>query len=303
MTSKKTILITGCSANGIGAALADALAKAGHTVFATARDPSKIPTTLTALPNVKTLALDVTSPSSVADAVAAVKGDDRAGRLDVLVNNAGAGYTIPLLDADLEQARRVHDTNVWGPLRTTQAFADLLIASKGRVVNISSVGAVVNTPWIGGFPTYTFRLILCITWGPADVRMLAGVYSSSKAALNILSDTLRLELAPFGVSVLTVLVGTVSTPFHANEPDVQLPPTSRYALIRDTISKWAKGEAGPKGGSPDELAASLVDDVVGNGSGQVWKGANSGAVKFVSRWVPTSMAVSQPQLILLVHRA
>ncbi|KAI0714610.1 hypothetical protein C8Q76DRAFT_619051 [Earliella scabrosa] len=266
MTSKKTILITGCSANGIGAALADALAKAGHTVFATARDPSKIPTTLTALPNVKTLALDVTSPSSVADAVAAVKGDDRAGRLDVLVNNAGAGYTIPLLDADLEQARRVHDTNVWGPLRTTQAFADLLIASKGRVVNISSVGAVVNTPWIG-------------------------VYSSSKAALNILSDTLRLELAPFGVSVLTVLVGTVSTPFHANEPDVELPPASRYALIRDTISKWAKGEAGPKGGSPDELAASLVDDVVGNGkSGQVWKGANSGAVKFVSRWVPTSMA-------------
>ena len=133
---------------------------------------------------------------------------------------------------------------------------------------------------------------------------MSGVYSSSKAALNILSDTLRLELAPFGVSVLTVLVGTVSTPFHANEPDVELPPTSRYALIRDTISKWAKGEAGPKGGSPDELAASLVNDVVGDGkSGQIWKGANSGAVKFVSRWVPTSMAVSQPQLILLVQRA
>ena len=162
MTSKKTILITGCSANGIGAALANALAKAGHTVFATARDPSKIPTTLTALPNVKTLALDVTSPSSVADAVAAVKSDDRAGRLDVLVNNAGAGYTIPLLDADLEQARRVHDTNVWGPLRTTQAFADLLIASKGRVVNISSVGAVVNTRWVPYI--YIHILILCITW-------------------------------------------------------------------------------------------------------------------------------------------
>ncbi|KAL2021076.1 hypothetical protein VTK56DRAFT_7495 [Thermocarpiscus australiensis] len=263
-TANKTILVTGCSAGGIGAAIAHALAKRGHAVYATARDMSKIPAELAEHPNVTTLALDVTSAASVADAARAVAGG-KGGRLDVLVNNAGAGYTMPLLDADLDYAQRLHDTNVWGPLRTIQAFADLLIESQGRVVNVSSVGAVVNTPWIG-------------------------VYSSSKAALNSLSDTLRLELAPFNVSVVTIMVGTITTHFHANEPAVVLPPSSRYAAIKDTISRWARGEAGPKGGSPEDLAESLVPDIVGKGkSAQVWKGPNAGAVKFVSRWVPSSV--------------
>jgi NAD(P)-dependent dehydrogenase (short-subunit alcohol dehydrogenase family) len=56
---------------------------------------------------------------------------------------------MPLLDVDIARAQQMHDTNLWGMLRAVQAFADLLIASQGRVVNISSVGAVVNTPWIG----------------------------------------------------------------------------------------------------------------------------------------------------------
>lgn len=119
------------------------------------------------------------------------------------------------------------------------------------------------------------------------------MYSSSKAALNQLSDTLRLELSPFGVSVVTVMVGTVSTPFHANEPDVELPPSSRYIAIRETIQRWAKGKAGPKGGSVEELAAALVEVIVGKGqSGQVWKGNNNASVKFVSRWVPAFLLVS-----------
>ncbi|ROV95992.1 hypothetical protein VMCG_07958 [Cytospora schulzeri] len=263
MATEKTILITGCSENGIGAALAQALAlaPAGYTVFATARNPSKIPSTLTSLANVKVLTLDVTSASSVADAVKAVEVGG-GGRLDVLVNNSGVGYTIPLLDVDVDKAKEVYDINLWGVVRMVQAFAGLLIKSKGRVVNVSSVGAVVNTPWIG-------------------------VYSSSKAALNQFSDTLRLELSPFGVSVVTIMVGTVTTPFHANEPDVELPPSSYYSVIRETIQQWAKGEAGPnKRGSAEDLAAELVDDIVGNASGQVWKGANSVAIKIVSRWVP-----------------
>jgi len=143
----KAILVTGCSAGGIGAALAQALADQGHHVFATARNPSKIPPELRTLSNVSTLALDVSSSASVADAAKAVREVGKG--LDVLVNNAGAGYTMPVLDVDIEQAKRLYEANVWGPVRTIQAFADLLIASKGRIVNVSSVGAVVNTPWIG----------------------------------------------------------------------------------------------------------------------------------------------------------
>lgn len=147
MAPTKTVLITGCSANGIGAALALSIAKRGHTVFATARNPARIPRELTDLSNVQVLALDVTSETSVRDAVKAVRNGDAAGRLDVLVNNAGAGYTMPLLDVDLDKAKMTYETNIWGCVRMTQAFADLLIESKGRVVMMSSMGAFIHTPW------------------------------------------------------------------------------------------------------------------------------------------------------------
>lgn len=152
MSSSKKILVTGCSSKGIGAELALEIAKRGHTVFATARNPAKIPSELTNLSNVHVLTLDVTSAASVEDAVAAVKKHGE-GCLDVLVNNAGRGYTMPLLDVDIEEAKTLHDANVWGCLRATQGFADLLIASKGRVVMMSSVGGATNTPWIGRLHT------------------------------------------------------------------------------------------------------------------------------------------------------
>jgi NAD(P)-dependent dehydrogenase (short-subunit alcohol dehydrogenase family) len=281
MSSKKqqTVLVTGCSAGGIGAAIAQELARHGHHVYATARTASKIPTEISELPNVTVLQLDVTSTESVRAAAQAVP------RLDVLVNNAGQGYTMPLLDLDIDHAQRLHDTNVWGAIRTIQAFAGLLIASQGRVVNISSVGAVVNTPWIGEPDE------LALEWSSL-LTSWTGAYASSKAALNSLSDTLRLELAPFNVSVVTIMVGTVTTGFHANEPDVVLPRGSRYSLIQDTINRWAKGLAGPKGGSSREFAESIVEDIVGSGNAVLWRGANSGAVKFASAWLPRSLLVS-----------
>ncbi|PYH65852.1 SDR family oxidoreductase [Aspergillus vadensis CBS 113365] len=264
MAPLKTVLITGCSANGIGSALAEALANQGHHVFATARSPSKIPSSLTTLSNVTPLQLDVTSSESVAAALQAV--EQHGAGLDILINNAGSGYTMPLLDVDLAQAQQVYETNIWGPLRLTQAVAPLLLSRGGRVVNISSVGAVVPTPWIG-------------------------IYSSSKSALSNLSETLRLELAPLGVSVATLMIGTVTTPFHANEPTFTIPPSSRYAAIAQTISRWASGEASPKGCSAQELVDLILPDVLGTtGNGMFWRGPNSGAVKFVSQWVPGWLA-------------
>ena len=142
----KTILFTGCSAGGIGEGIALALARQGHRVFATARNPSKISDRLSSLANVTTLTLDVTSTASVA---AAVKTVSESGHgLDVLVNNAGTGSVVPILDQDLEGAQRLFDTNFWGVVRTVQGFSELIIASQGRIVNISSVGAVLNVPWI-----------------------------------------------------------------------------------------------------------------------------------------------------------
>lgn len=91
---------------------------------------------------------------------------------------------MPLLDVDLEDARRTFDANFFGVLSTIQGFAPLLIAAKGRIVNISSVAQFTPVPWLG-------------------------VYNCSKAALGMLSDNLRMEMAPFGVRVICVLHPTL----------------------------------------------------------------------------------------------
>lgn len=145
--ASKSVLVTGCSTGGIGAAIAGALAKHNHHVFATARDITKIPENLSGLSNVTVLQLDVCSPSSISEAVKMVTESSHG--LDVLVNNAGGGYATPILDLDIERAQKLYDLNIWGPVRTIQAFSKELIARKGRIINISTCGAVVNTPWIG----------------------------------------------------------------------------------------------------------------------------------------------------------
>ncbi|KAJ6599782.1 hypothetical protein DFH09DRAFT_1503949 [Mycena vulgaris] len=270
---RKTMLITGCSAGGVGAALATALAcrDPSHHVFATARTTAKIPAALAALPNVTVLPLDVASSASVracAQEVARILDAELPGAagLDVLVNNAGAGLTMPLLDTDVDEAARLHDVNLWGALRTVQAFADLIIAARGKVVNVSSVGSVVNMAW-------------------------NGAYSASKAGLNRISETLRLELAPFGVSVLTVMLGGVATVFIANEAPRPLPSGSRYASIGDTILLWAREKGGLAGMMPPErLAEELVPDLLASGkSGTVWRGSNAGLVRFVAGWLPQAV--------------
>lgn len=131
-----------------------------------------------------------------------------------------------------------------------------------------------------------------------NVLTPAAAYASSKAALVNLSEALRLELSPFGVSVLTVLVGTVDSHFHANDTALdgtgfKLPPSSRYAAIEDIIAGWASGESKPKGIAAEQLAEQLVGDLVGDGkSGLVWKGPNAGAIKFATKWFPDSLMVS-----------
>jgi len=139
---------TGTSVGGISSALVSAFASQNLTVFATARDISRIPASLSSLPNVQVLTLDVTSPALINAAVEAVK-TKTGGTLDYLINNAGAGYTIPIADVDIEVGKKVFDVNFWGVLSVTKAFMPLPLEAEGIVVNISSVGALVHTPWIG----------------------------------------------------------------------------------------------------------------------------------------------------------
>lgn len=144
MTSK-TVLITGCSAGGIGPALALSFQKRGYTVFATARSLKKM-ADLASIPNVHLFELDVVDSKSITAVVAKVI-DRTGGSLDVLVNNAGQQYIMPALDVDIDAAKNVFEVNYWGALHMVQALSALLIKAKGCVVNIGSGAGVVNIPF------------------------------------------------------------------------------------------------------------------------------------------------------------
>ncbi|KUL85196.1 hypothetical protein ZTR_08931 [Talaromyces verruculosus] len=258
----KSILITGCSTGGIGASLALALSqkKENHHVFATARNTSKIPKELHNLPNVTIFPLDVSSSSSVAEAVKIVRGSGHG--LDVLINNAGLPFSMPLLDANLEDAQRVYEVNLWGVVRMIQGFADMIIERKGSIVNVGSIGGMVHLPW-------------------------NSIYASSKAALTNLSETLRHELSPFGVSVICLQVGGVDTNFDARTTEFNLPPNSYYATIKDDIAGWATGSIKPRGQSGESFAEAVVSDILGaRKKGVVFRGKYASSVRVLVDWFP-----------------
>ena len=154
--SRPTVLITGCSQGGIGDALARQLASCGYHVFATVRNLSKAAHFAEA-EDIEVVQLDVTSSTSVDTVVDHLRDRLPDGKLDILVNNAGVAATGPLIEADLATAKQLYDVNVLGLLAMTQAFAPMLIASKGKLVNISSVGGILAMPWHG--MSLPFRLL------------------------------------------------------------------------------------------------------------------------------------------------
>ena len=153
--SGPTVFITGCSEGGIGDAIARQFAARGYRVFASVRDQRKA-THFSDDAAITVVSLDVTSPESVKQAASDMNERLPSGKLDVLVNNAGSGYSGPLLEADIATAKKIYDVNIWGLLAMTQAFALMLIAAQGKVVNISSVGGILSIPWGGTYSDHHF---------------------------------------------------------------------------------------------------------------------------------------------------
>jgi NAD(P)-dependent dehydrogenase (short-subunit alcohol dehydrogenase family) len=177
-------LVTGCS-TGIGRATALALHRAGLPVYASARRPESLRELAAA--GLTTLTLDVTDESSMQAAVDRVLTDH--GAVGVLVNNAGYALQGPVETTPLDDARAQFETNVFGMVRLTQlALPGMRAQGWGRVVNVSSMGGRFTFP--GG-----------------------GFYHASKHAVEAVSDALRYEVGPFGVAVVLVEPGPVSTAF------------------------------------------------------------------------------------------
>jgi NAD(P)-dependent dehydrogenase (short-subunit alcohol dehydrogenase family) len=217
------ILVTGCS-SGIGRALCAELHKRGHQVIATARDASA----LTGLPAHAHLELDVTDAASIAAAAAA------AGPVDVLVNNAGISAWAPLETMPVEVAQRVFETNVWGALRLCQALLPTMRSNqRGRVINVSSAA-------LRGYP-------------------MLGLYVASKAALEALSESMRLELATFGVDVLLAEPAAVVTLFGRNRLSVE-PAGPGYEELAARAVRYIQGMRGTTL-SAEEAAEAIADMV------------------------------------------
>jgi NADP-dependent 3-hydroxy acid dehydrogenase YdfG len=180
----QVVLITGCS-SGIGRALALEFAATGHRVVATARRLESIEGL--AEDRIQIFELDVTDEASIENAVRAAT--EVFGAIDIVVNNAGYALIGPVAELELDELRAQFETNVVGLVAVTRAVVPHMVERRtGRVVNIGSISGVTATPF-------------------------GGAYCGSKAAVHLVSDALRVELAPFGVRVLEVQPGAVASRF------------------------------------------------------------------------------------------
>lgn len=191
---KKTILITGCS-SGIGFDSAIALKQRGHRVIASCRKKEDVQKLIDL--GIEALQLDVTDSASIQTAFSELL-QLTEGRLDVLINNAGYGQAGALEDLSRDVVRQQFETNVFGLLELTNcAIPVMRRQGQGRIINISSILGIISMP---------FR----------------GAYNASKYAVEGISDTLRLELHPSGIKVITIEPGPIASRFRDNSVDNSL---------------------------------------------------------------------------------
>ncbi|KLO33414.1 oxidoreductase [Mycobacterium haemophilum] len=221
-------LVTGVS-SGIGRAVATALAAKGFEVFGTSRRPQ----TTAPIAGVQLVQLDVTDDASITRAVSTVI--DRAGRIDVLVNNAGMGVIGAAEESSMIQARQLFDTNFFGLVRLTQEVLPHMRAQRsGRIINIGSVLGLLPAPY-------------------------AALYAASKHAVEGYSESLDHETREFGVRVLVVEPAYTNTSFETHAADVDSPIDS-YAIIREHVRQVLTEEV--RAGDDPAVVARVVLDAV-----------------------------------------
>jgi NAD(P)-dependent dehydrogenase (short-subunit alcohol dehydrogenase family) len=222
--NRRVAIVTGASA-GIGAATARALQAAGYRVFGTYRKPpaSKVS-------GVEYLSLDVTKDESVKALVAQVL--DQAGRIDLLVNNAGVGLIAGAEESSLEQAKSLFDVNLFGLIRVTKAVLPIMRRQRaGRIVNISSVMGLIPAPFMA-------------------------LYGASKHAVEGYSESLDHEIRGSGIRVVLVEPAYTRTSFEGNvyQADQQL---EVYGSAR-TNAEGVMRDAMKTADSPELVADAVV---------------------------------------------
>ena len=176
---QKIVLITGAS-SGIGQSIAEFLSQKGFKVYGTSRNPENY-----ADLDFELLALDVKNPESIINVVNHII--NKSGRIDIVINNAGVGITGPLEEIPTSEIKNNFDTNFFGPIEVMKAVLPTMRQQKsGLIINITSIAGYMGLP---------FR----------------SVYSASKGALELITESLRMEVKPFGINITNVAPGDFAT--------------------------------------------------------------------------------------------
>ncbi len=223
--SAPVALVSG-AAGGIGAAIATALAENGYRVFGTARNPDKA----LKVPGVEMLTLDVRSQASVEQCVRTVL--ERAGQIDVLVNNAGVAFVGATEECSDEEIAAQFDVNVFGVMRLTRAvLPSMRERRRGRIINIGSLSARVAVPF-------------------------QGAYSATKAAIEGYSEALLHEVSPFGIHVSVIEPGFIRTGL-ADHSERATAPIAAYDRWRNAAAESVRRQIDASPG-PSVVASSVL---------------------------------------------
>ena len=221
----KVVFITGAS-SGIGKAIGCYLHNKGYTVYGTSRNPDKhqvtIPFTL--------LPLDVTKPDTVDAAIATIL--NTSNTIDVLVNNAGVGITGPIEETPTDEIRNAFETNFYGPLHVIKSvLPHMRHQGSGHIINITSIAGYMGLPY-------------------------RGIYSATKAALEITTEAYRMETKQFGIQMTNVAPGDFATNIASGRYHAPLlkdsPYKDAYGATLETMNAHVDA-----GNDPSEMARAI----------------------------------------------
>jgi NAD(P)-dependent dehydrogenase (short-subunit alcohol dehydrogenase family) len=240
---QKAVLITGAS-TGIGRAAAEKLAAEGYFVYAGARKAGDLEA-LNKIDNILAVRLDVTIQEEIDAVVKLVESEGRG--LWGIVNNAGINIIDPLIEANEADLDFLFDVNVYGVFRVTKAFAAMVIESKGRIVNISSIAGVLS----GGLPGY-------------------GMYMMSKHAVEAYTDQLAFEMASLGVKVSGIEPGNFGSAIGTSRCKRMIANSDnrKYEYFADAMQGYLDGckeyiaEGGVSSSPPPKLVANAIQSAL-----------------------------------------
>ena len=220
----KVVLITGGS-SGIGKSIGTLLSQKGFTVYGTSRNPEKVSNAVFPL-----IALDVRDTVSIQSAVATIIQE--AGRLDIVINNAGVGITGPLEEIPMEEIKNNFETNFFGPIEVMKAALPQMRAQQsGLIINITSIAGYMGLPY-------------------------RSVYSASKGALELITEALRMEVKSFGIQITNVAPGDFATNIAAGRFHAPVVQGSAYEKVYAGVLKTMDAHV-DSGSNPNEMAEAI----------------------------------------------